>query len=473
MRWYFTTLKITLILFASISLFAQSKVEKIDHLMNHCFDNGIFNGTILVSEDGEIIYRKAFGIANKEKKEMLEPDYQFYLGSVSKQFTTMAIMLLKHEGKLDYSDKLIKYFPEFESFASDVTIKHMMNHTSGIPDHYGLIQPKDGLTNNDAKRALLIHNRLSFKPGEKYRYSNGAYVMLAMVAEKASGESLHNYLERKVFTPLGMNNTMVYDKKYDIAKQAIGYNEYGDKADYKFFTTGAGGIYSTIDDLYKWDQALYTDEIIPQEYLKEAFTPTLLNDSSISYYGYGWAIHEGKNIVMHTGALAGFRTFISRNLDDKSSIIFLTNNGNALSLGGVVNGINHILDEEEYQLPKTPITIALHKVIQNKGIEKAVEFYKFKQKEKYGNYIFEEQPLNIIGYHYLYTLEDIDAAIELFKLNVDSNPESSNVYDSLGEAYKVKGNAELAIKNYQKSYELDNKNTNALKMIDELKKEGN
>jgi CubicO group peptidase (beta-lactamase class C family) len=249
MQNYLKTLQLIIFISISASLIAQPKAEKIDELMNYCNKNGIFNGTILVSDNGEIIYRKAFGIANKEKNEMLEPDHQFYLGSVSKQFTTMAIMLLKHEGKLEYSDKLIKYFPDFESFASTVTIKQMMNHTSGIPDHYRLVEQKAGLNNEDAMNSLLEHGRLDFPPGDLYRYSNGGYVMLAMIAEKAAGESLHDYLHNKVFTPLEMKNTLVYDKTYEIAKPAIGYNIYGDEDDYHFFTTGAGGIYSTIDDL--------------------------------------------------------------------------------------------------------------------------------------------------------------------------------------------------------------------------------
>jgi CubicO group peptidase (beta-lactamase class C family) len=473
MQNYLKTLQLIIFISISASLIAQPKAEKIDELMNYCNKNGIFNGTILVSDNGEIIYRKAFGMANKEKNEMLEPEHQFYLGSVSKQFTSMAIMLLKEEGKLDYSDKLIKYFPEFESFASDVTIKHMMNHTSGLPNHYRLVEQKAGLNNEDALNALLKHGKLDFEPGERFGYSNGAYVMLAMIAEKASDESLHNYLKKKVFVPLEMNSTLVYDKKYEIAKPVVGYNLYGDEDDYHFFTTGAGGIYSNIDDLYKWDQALYTDKVIPQEYLKEAFTPAMLHDSSLSYYGYGWTIHEERNRVMHGGSLAGFRTFIQRDIDNNSSIIFLTNNGNALAIGGVIEGINAILEGNEFNFPRAVITVKLHKEIKDNGISEAIKYYNDAKKNHQDKYEFGEFPLNMMGYYYLYELNDIDTAIELFKLNVVSYPASSNVYDSLGEAYKVKGDNELAIKNYKKSYDLDNRNTNALKMIEEINDKSN
>ncbi len=455
--------------FLSFNLFAQSKADKIDELMNYCYDNGIFNGTILVADEGEIIYRKAFGVTNKENNEMLEPDYQFYLGSVSKQFTTMAIMLLKFEGKLEYSDQLIKYFPEFKSFASDITIKHMMTHTSGLPDHYRFVEPKKGLSNEDAIQALLKHGELDFDPGDKYRYSNGAYVMLAMIAENASGTTLHNYLHEKVFAPLEMNSTMVYDEKYEITKQAVGYNEFGIKDDYHFFTTGAGGIYSTIDDLYKWDQALYSDKIIPQEFIEEAFTPTMLNDSSLSYYGYGWRLNKSSNKVAHAGGLAGFRAFIQRDPDKNSSIIFCTNFGNALNMGGVIDGINAILENNSFVFPKVPITLKMHKEIESKGITGAISSYNEAKKNYAEKYDFAEYLLNRMGYYYLYNLNDVDTAIEIFKVNVAAYPDAFNVYDSLGEAYKVKGNIELAIKNYQKSYDLDNSNTNALKVIKELK----
>lgn len=451
------------------SIFAQYKADKIDEFMTLCYNSGQFNGTVLVAENGEVIYKKAFGFADLKTKESLKIDYAFYLGSVSKQFTAMAIMMLAERQKLNYDEALVKYFPEFPSWAKHVTIRHLMTHTSGIPDYFELITAEPDMTNHDVLNALVVVDSLHFDPGDQYEYSNSNYALLAMIVEKASGQPFHIFLKKNIFAPLEMSSSLVYDEsKPKIKRRAIGYTPFGEKDDYNLLTVGAGGIFSTVNDLFKWDQALYTEKLVSQSTLNEAFTPHKLNNDSTSNYGFGWAIRgdEGDKWVEHFGALAGFRTYIGRQLKDKNTVILLTNTGNTY-LEDIRGALINILYDEPYELPKVSIAITIHRTLKEKGINTAIEQY-YELKAKYPDkYDFRESELNALGYQLLRT-NKIKEAIEIFKLNVEAYPDVYNTYDSLAEAYMLNGDKELAIKNYAKSLVLNPKNTNAIEMLEKI-----
>jgi CubicO group peptidase (beta-lactamase class C family) len=326
---------------------SYNNVQKLDSIINHYYQNGLFNGIILVSRYKKVAYREAFGYSNFETKEKLIPESVFYLASVSKQFTAMAIMILSDRNKLTYNDKLSKYFPEFPSYANFVTIKHLLNHTSGIPDYYRLNAYKPDLKNQDVLEILIKQNSLDFNPGDRFEYSNSGYVLLAMITEKVTGIPFHAFMKANVFDPLGMTNTLVYDEsKPSINNRAIGYNMDGNLNDYNVLTTGAGGIFSTVDDLHLWDLALYTDTLVSYGTIKKAFTPTILNDGGISNYGFGWFIYEDdrRKIVTHSGNLFGFRTYIGRDLVNKNAYILLTNNGDAIEMNTIISAIRDFLD---------------------------------------------------------------------------------------------------------------------------------
>lgn len=325
----------------------NSEVDKIDSLMQISYKNGTFNGAILVSQAGKPIYKNAFGYADKNNNLKLTNASVFYLASVSKQFTAMAIMILKEREKLSYDDKLSMYFPEFPDYANTVTIKHMLTHTSGIPDHFGLGIYKKGLTNKDVVEVLAKQKKLDFKPGKKYSYSNGGYVLLSLIVEKASGIPFHKFMEINIFGPLNMNTSLVHNKSTPtIDNRAVGYNKVDELDDYEILTTGAGGMFSTLDDLHLWDQALYTEKLIPKSTLEEAFTGTTLNNGKLTNYGYGWMVSEkdGLKSVYHAGGLSGYRTFILRNLYNNSAYILLTNHGDASNIQAIVSALNKILD---------------------------------------------------------------------------------------------------------------------------------
>jgi CubicO group peptidase (beta-lactamase class C family) len=322
-------------------------IQILDSIINDCHQNGEFNGTVLVTRNNKVVYRKALGYANFETKKKLIPESVFYLASVSKQFTAMAIMILNERKKLAYDDKLSKYFPEFPSYANEITIRHLLTHTSGIPDHFRLNSYKPDLKNEDVLEILIKQKFLDFKPGDRFEYSNSGYILLAMITEKVSGNPFHEFMKVNVFDPLGMNNTLVYDEsKPFIDNRAIGYSMDGTINDYNILTTGAGGMFSTVDDLYLWDQALYTGTLVSWGTKYEAYTPFTLNDGAVSNYGFGWFIYEDerRKTVSHSGSFSGFRNYISRDIVNKNAFVLLTNNGDAFEMNKVVDAIRYFHD---------------------------------------------------------------------------------------------------------------------------------
>lgn len=354
----------------------MTEASKIDKLMQYSYENGIFNGAILVSQNGKTIYKNALGYADKDNDRKLNESSVFYLASVSKQFTTMAIMILKEQKKLSYDDKLSKYFPEFPDYANAVTIKHLMNHTSGIADHFGLGIYKKGLTNSDVVEVLVKQKELDFPPGDKFSYSNGGYVLLSLIVEKVSSMPFHEFMETNIFKPLGMNNTLVYDESAPkIENRAVGYNQAGALDDNEIFTTGDGGMYSTLVDLHLWDQALYSEKLISKATLEEAFTSATLNNGESTNYGYGWGVSEkdGRKVVQHSGSLSGYRTFLKRNIYNNSGYIILTNHGDASNNSAIMRALDEILEGESYKLPKVPITNKMGELLISNDVPAAMK----------------------------------------------------------------------------------------------------
>ncbi len=450
---------------------AQNISLAVDSLMTTLYDRAQFNGSVLVATGGKVIYANGFGIADISKSINFTRKTTSYLASLSKQFTAMAVMMLEEQNKLTYEDKLSKYFPEFPSYANNVTIRNLLNHTSGIPDYFSLDIVHPGLTNKDVLNGLLKQDSLQFRPGDKFEYSNSNYVLLAMITEKVSGISLSTFMKKNIFGPLGMNNTLLYDTlKPEIKNRAYGYTMFRKDYDDDILTTGDGGIFSTVDDLFKWDQALYTEKLIKQTTLNEAFKPAILNDGSKSYYGFGWGIIEynGKKIVTHAGEYNGFNTIIFRELEGRKTIIFLANIGGT-QRKEIRDALYHILEGKPYTLPKLFIGREMYKMINKSGISTAISFYDSLKKSNDTTYRYAESELNLLGYQLL-SDKNVDDAIEIFKLNIESYPELSNPYESLGEAYMQKGDNVLAMESFRKALEIDPNNRDAISMMKKIEK---
>lgn len=445
------------------------KAAQIDSLMSALAGRGQFSGSVLVAENGRVLYEHGFGTADLKNGIPFSPSTPCYLASLTKQFTAMAVMILAERHKLSLSDPLSNYFSGFSRLAAGVTIRHLLNHTSGIPDYTRLGLEHPGLTNDSVMLALVRADSLDFPAGTRYQYSNSGYVILAKIIEKVSGKSYREFLKRNIFDPLGMSSTAVYDEtRPEIPGHAIGYGRFGDLDDYNLLTCGEGGIYSSVDDLFKWDQALYTEKLVQAPALEEAFTKPLLQDGSASSYGFGWAIgeYDGQKTLSHAGRYGGFNTYIKRFTRDHATIIFLTNHG-FRNMGAIGGALANILYGKPYDLPKLSIAEAMYGTYKYNGLGKALLLYRLVKAKNDTTYDFGESELNELGYELL-GKKLYPAAIEVLKMNVEQYPSSPNVYDGLGEAYMDNGDKELAVTNYRKELELDPGNRNALSMLKKL-----
>lgn len=413
-------LLLTLQLMAVSPLPAQPKAAQVDSLMRYCYENGVFNGAILVAEGGEVLYKNAFGYADPESQSPLATGSQFYLASVSKQFTTAAILLLQERGQLRVDDPLREIFPDFPSYAEGVTIAHLMSHTSGIGDHFELGAYRPGLTNRDVYELLARQERLAFTPGERFRYSNGGYVLLALIVEKVSGMPYHQFMKANFFDPLGMTRTLVYDaSRPQLPARVTGYNGFGDKDDYEILTSGAGGMYSTVEDLFRWDQALYAGRPIGPASQALAYQPFKLNNDSLLDYGFGWALRndgQGGKIVSHAGDLSGFRSYIERGLENRYTMILLTSKGDVVPRPAIRDAIVNILGGKPFDLPPIPIALTMAQSVQDAGIDQAVAQYAALKGAASDKYDFSENQLDGLGYYYLKN-ENLAAALGMFRLN--------------------------------------------------------
>jgi CubicO group peptidase (beta-lactamase class C family) len=359
----------SLALAASLPLTAQTsqatKSAKVDSIMSALVGAATPGGAVIVIQDGKAVHQKGYGFANVETKAPITTTTTFDLASVSKQFTAMAIMILAERGKLGYDDPVTKFFPEFPAYAGKITVRHLLNHTSGLPDYMGVFQRRPpGIsaepTSREAMTMLAQVAEPLFAPGEKYQYSNSGYVLLGQIAEKASGLSLPAFLKANVFDPLGMSATVVTDQiPANVANRAISYAPDGDgfkNVDYTPLNRvyGDGNVNTSVEDMYKWDQALYTERLVKQSTLAEAFTPGKLNSGSFTDYGFGWTIANvnGLKVLMHGGSWAGFRTSITRIPTERFSVVVLSNVTNFNPAGAAKRIANVYLGDK---IPVKPI----------------------------------------------------------------------------------------------------------------------
>ena len=458
-QWSF----IIFFLFSSILSQAQTRLEKIDHLVSFCQENNMFNGNILVAENGAIIYSRSIGLADFENQQPLNANTSFCLGSISKQFTAFAIMILEDQGKLEYSTRVGQIFPELPKYMHPITLKNLMQHSSGLRrTHYG--EP-DGLKNEDIYQNFLATegDTLLFAPGTDFSYSNSGYMLLAMIVERVSGQSYESFLSENVWTPLGMTNTFVMSEDdYKRPNRAIGFDGFGKKSDFNVLTYGSNGIYSSTEDLFRWSQSLSTDLLIDYDKKSEAWKPAaspdgeLLNNDGDGHYGFGHYIYKDRlaGVIGHVGAFGGFYNFIMKDLDNNREVIILTNNGRILPIRELGNAIQYVLRGEAYVNPKVSIDLELRKNHYH-DIDGGIQYYHQLKKEYPTTYKFDnEWELNRLGYALLAD-ERYEDAVKILQLLVAEFPDRPNSHDSLGEAYYLNGQYERSIESYEKALSID------------------
>ena len=465
-------------LLAAQSAVAQDKAAKIDELMKVYHSYRQFNGAVLVAENGKVIFKKGYGMANMEWNIPIETDTKFRLGSITKQFTSMLILQLVQEGKIKLDGKLTDYLPDYRKDTGDrVTIHHLLNHTSGIPSYTGLPTFFRDISRNPYSVSDFVKKYtsgdLEFEPGSKFSYNNSGYFLLGAIVERLTGKTYEQALKERILDVVGMKNTGYDHHETILAKRAAAYEKRPGafiNAPYLDMSLpyAAGSLYSTVEDLYLWDQALYTDKLLSAQLKESMYKPGLSN------YAYGWNVRKAPlgaqdeqiTVIEHGGGINGFNTLITRMPDSKNLIVLLNNTGGT-KLGEMSQKIAGILFGKPYKPPVRDIAELMYPTVMEKDVQAAITQYRDLKANQKDAYDFGPMQLNGLGYRLL-QMKRVRDAIEIFKLNVEMYPQNANVYDSLGEAYLESGDKSLAIQNYKKSLELNPRNENAVEKLKKL-----
>jgi CubicO group peptidase (beta-lactamase class C family) len=410
-------------------------------------NNGEFTGTVLVARGGTVVYREAIAATPAEAGTLLTTPSN--IGSLAKGFTAMAVMLLAERGKLGYDDLIARHVTDLAGVTPGITVRHLLTHTSGIPDVGDLGIDRPRLSERDVVSAVHTHHARFARPGAGYRYSNAGYVMLAMAVERVSGRTFDEFLHGEIFMPLGMTNTRP---------------ESGSRGpDAK----GHGGLVSTVDDLLKWDQALAANRIVRADTFNQALMPAKVSGGE-SGYGFGWNVaqRDGDTYMWHQGNTGAKRAFLGRRLKDRIAIIILTT-GPSRRIE-IADAIVNILHGRPHVPPRLSIARRLLPVIESDGVDAAFALYQELRTTPGTRYDFSEPELNGLGYILLDRRRN-DAAIRVFQLNLRNFPASANAFDSLGEAFYRSGRRREAAEAYARAAELDPSNANARAMLQKLK----
>jgi CubicO group peptidase (beta-lactamase class C family) len=328
---------------------AQVSAGQVDAVFASLKSSDAPGAAVLVVRKGRAVFRRGYGVADLHTLRAIDAETNFRLASFTKQFTAACIMLLARDGKLRYDDHLTDFFSEFPTYGKPITVRNLLNHTSGLPDYEDLLMkqypdtPLEKIPQIlDAGVLKLLERQTGgkFAPGSKWEYSNSGYAVLAMIVEKVSGKSFGQFLQERIFAPLKMKNTLAYEKgKNEVAHRAFGHSQDKDgwhRTDQSPTSAvlGDGGIYSSLDDLAKWDRALREHTLLSAAEMQPAMTPVQPTEGLARFpdgpavsYGFGWFLdpYRGHKRMSHDGDTIGFRTTIQRFPDDQLTIIVLAN----------------------------------------------------------------------------------------------------------------------------------------------------
>jgi CubicO group peptidase (beta-lactamase class C family) len=292
---------------------------------------------VMVIHKSKVLHARGYGLADVDKGIPVDTNTNFRLASVTKQFTALCVLMLIERNQLSLDDALSQHLPEFPAYGREITIRQLLNHTSGLLDYEDLISSNTTLPvlDQNVLQLMLNTDRTYFPPGTSYRYSNTAYALLAMIVEKVSGQTFASFLRKNIFEPLGMNHTLAYEEGLSmIPNRAYGHSNKDGRfvrADQSITSSvlGDGGIYSSVADLFKWDQSLYTTNLVNADTLQLASTPGPDTEKPDTRYGFGWYMSEYRGLrkIWHTGSTIGFRNRLERFPDQEFTVIILTNRG--------------------------------------------------------------------------------------------------------------------------------------------------
>jgi CubicO group peptidase (beta-lactamase class C family) len=485
-------------LYFTVLLFTSSiSGQEIKDFFSTLAKNNLFNGSVLISKSGETIFSNSYGYSNIEKKEKINEKSQFTIASVSKTFTAVAILQLKQKGKLNIDDPIQKYLLDFPY--PNVSIRHLLSHTSGLAQYYRLFdnamkeKPEKVFSNGDIIPAL-IENKvpLSFAPGDKWEYNNVNFCLAALIVEKIAGIDFRDYLAKNIFEPAKMKDSFLpknrmlkesnqvelytYPNFYSTSVVNVQTLKETFLIDEKSNFYGPGGIVSTALDLQKYQKALFSYQLLGKKELEEALTPAKLNDGKIaSYrayekeiaYGLGWQTYTNESnekIAFHDGLNTGLTSILMHNITRNHTVILLSNTASQVFVIG--NEALKIIENKPYKMPLPSLSRVYGSLLESGNKEKANQLIE-EYLKKPNSYEVTERDFNRLGYQFLRS-QKTDNSLLTFASATLIFPNSSNMYDSYGEALLQSGKKEDAIKMYQKSLELNPDNENGKKVLKEL-----
>ena len=466
---------VLLILFATPAAYAVT----LDQLVRAYAERRGFSGVVLVARDGRPLYQGAFGQAHPSWKTPLRSDAVFRIGSLSKPMTATLVMRLAETGRIDLDGTVGRYLPALYagSAAGDITVRQLLSHTSGLAD----IPPRytDPFWLRDARRQYTptefarewIPGQLSSAPGS-FRYNNNGYYLLGLIVEAATGQSYAENLKQHVLDPAGMRATGVFDGRTVLPKLTQGTvrTDEGERELPQFIdpsvSYAAAGLYSTAQDLLRFDTALTAGRLLGQAAQREMFTDRGKG------YGYGWnvedwAVRPGTSlpVVQHTGSVPGYQSMLVRSLSDRVTIIILDNAWRGATVVSMARDIADLVHGKRVALPKRSVADALGPVLFRDGLEAMrAEYARLRAKD----YDKSESALNGFGYTLL-RKGGIEAAIQVFRWNTEANAASTNVHDSLGEALLASGDREGARASYARVLALAPGNRHAAEALEGLR----
>ncbi len=354
--FFVSILIISITAFGQVSIF-MNNTKKVDSLLKSVYAEDVPGASVAIEYNGKVIFKKNYGVTEIDSKDKISSSTNFNIASLTKQFTAMAILQLAEKNKLSLSDKLSRFFPEMNPKLADViTVKQLLTHTSGIPDHYEYTDTKNmhHAHDSDVLNAIKNADSTHFTPGTKFRYSNTAFCFLALIIEKTSGLCYSQYLEKNIYLPAGMQHSTVWSEQASIFKPAIGYEWDSTKKEFKksqaeenffFSTEGDGGIYTSVNDYLKWFKELQSGKIFSKTITEEARTIQFAIDKSKKFgYGFGWFIDNNDvwKKVYHSGSNGGFRTF-SFTIPSQNMVLVIFSNRDDIDLEELVLKITHLL----------------------------------------------------------------------------------------------------------------------------------
>ena len=461
------------------------KAIVIDSLLSQCYDQGIFNGVALVADEGAVILHKSYGIADFKSQTPLERSDRFYIGSLTKQFTSALILLLQEQELINISDAISKHLSEFDHPEYNrITIHQLLTHTSGLANYTSFPDFDRSKDYSESEFLAFIKRPLLFEPGSSWSYSNTAYYILGLIAQKTCNKTYSELLAEMIFDPLKMHNT-AYEKAWLYGPDSSNASDAADSKVAKGFLNtidglspmptyslsslfSSGGIYSTAENLFKWNQALYTNQLLSDASKSILFTP-VKND-----YACGWYVKKGFDDEgeiyerhFHGGMIKGYHAFILRRIPSKQVVILL-DNSYSQELQTIKNRIWSALIEEQVKEIKPKLSKLLFEACGENTILELSDSISNNIEVFEQQFTFEEFDINAVAYR-LMEAERFLEADEIFKLNIALYPESWNVYDSMGELRFKQGKFLESEELYKKSLKINPNNISAKNALEAIK----